>query len=441
MRDADDNTRAALRGSRSGDELICWVWYDGALAYPDPLPVSDWSLGWDGSDSQKVPGTLSIDVADPDGTLGPWLYNDPLGVGGSQIQVFYKVGDAGEVPIGWYRITSNGAKESWVFRVAREDGWVEPDSAIPPHQRIIAQPMGSQISVTAQDLTEMLDADEFLAPEQPSGSPTVLGEITRLVGDTMPVAFEGLTDEPLPAGTTWDENRMEAIMDLLAMVGGSFRLGSAGDLVCYRKTTEPAFRCGGGPEGILINLSRSQSLDGVANLGVVTSSRKETIDGRETEIPITGSYEVDVGPLRVGGPFGRRVIRNGNPLMNTQAKADQAAESLVMNRLNAQKVVLEVYCLPDPTVEVGDYGVIATPVIDGRSAELAGEVVSVDLSGTADTVSQMKLSVACLLTEVASALKGISLDPYLTGTSPDMTYDNVNPLRTTDQMGQTTDEV
>lgn len=442
MRAADENTRAALTGSRQGDELVCWVWYDGALAYPEKLPVNGWSLKWDGSDTQKVQGTLTLDVQDPDGKLGPWLFDDPLGVGGSRIQVSYLVGGAGEVRTGWYRITENGAEESWVFRIIREDGWVEADTTLPAHQRIVALPMGSSVSVTAKDLTEELDADEFLAPEQPEGaSPTVLGEITRLVGDTMPVVFEGLVDEPLSTSATWDENRMEAIMDLLAMVEGSFRMGPDGELVCYRKSTTPVFRCAGGPEGVLINLSRSQSLDGIANVGVVTSSRKEMgSDGREVEVPIVGSYEVSTGPLRVGGPFGRRVIRNANPLMDSQSKADQAAKSLVLNRLNAQTITLDVYCLPDPTIEVGDYGTVATPVIDGRMSELNGEVVGVELSGTGDTVGQMKLAVVCLLTDVASALKGISLDPYLTGTTPELTYDTVNPLRTMDEMNIYTED-
>lgn len=443
MRVVDENTKAALTGSRSGDELVCWVWYDGALAFPEKLPVSGWGVRWDGSESQRIQGTLTLEVKDRDGKLGPWLFDDPLGVGGSLIQVSYLVGGAGEVKIGWYRITGNSAEESWSFRIIREDGWVEPDSPLPDHQRVIAIPTGSQTSVTAEDLTELLVADEFLAPEQPAGtSPTVMGEIERLVGDTMPVIFVGLTDEPLSTLTTWDDNRMEAIMDLLAMIGGSFRMGPDGELVCYAKFTTPVFRCAGGSEGVLINLSRQQSLDGVANIGVVTSSRKTTdAEGREVEVPIVGSYEVETGPLRVGGPFGRRVIRNANPLMDSQSKADKAAKTLVLNRLASQTLDLEVFCLPDPSVEVGDYGTIATPVIDGQVAELNGEVVSVDLSGSGSTVSQMRLTVRCLLTDVAAALKGISLDPYLTGATPEMTYDNVNPLRTTEQMSQTQDEV
>lgn len=414
MRVVDDNTKAALKGSRSGDELVCWVWYDGALAYPEKLPIDGWSVTWDGSETQKIPGTITVDVKDPDGRLGPWLYDDPLGVGGSRIQVFYKVGGAGEVRVGWYRITGNGAEESWVFRVIREDGWLKPDSSIPAGQRLVASPVGSQVSVTGQDLTEILDADEFLAPEQPPANQTVIGEITRLVGDAVPVVFTGLTDEPVPAGTTWDGNRMEAVMDLLSMVGGSFRMGPDGELVCYKKSTVPVFQCAAGADGVLINLSRAQSLDGVANTGLVTSSRKETAaDGTEVEVPIVGSFEVPTGALRVGGPFGRRVIRNANPLMDSQVKADKAAESLVMNRLNSQTVVLDVYCLPDPTIEVGDYGTVVSPVLDGRTADLNGEVVGIRMSGGGDSVSPMQLSVSCLLTDVAAALKGISLAPYL----------------------------
>lgn len=443
MRAVDENTRAALTGSRSGDELVCWVWYDGALAYEDPLPVSGWTLKWDGEEGQKIPGTLTLDVKDPDGTLGPWLYEDPLGVGGNLIQVSYLVGGASEVKIGWYRISGNSAAESWTFKVIAEHGWVEPDSPLPQHQRVVAKPVGSQVSVTAQDLTELLDADEFLAPEQPPGSsPTVMSEIERLVGDTMPVVFTGLTDEALPRTTTWEDNRMEAIMDLLAMIDGSFRMGPEGELVCYKKSEEPTFRLMGGPEGMLINTQRVQSLDRVANIGVVTSSRKETAsDGSEVEVPIVGTYEVSTGPLRVDGPFGRRVIRNANPLMDSQTKADKAARSLVLNRLASQTVDLEVYCLPDPTIEAGDYGTVATPVRDGRVAELNGEVVSMDLSASGGQVSQMRLTVRCLLADAAYALKGIDLSAYLTGNRPAMTYDNVNPLRTIDQMNQIIDEV
>jgi hypothetical protein len=436
VREVDENTRAALTGSRSGDELVCWVWYDGALAYPRKLPVDSWSMDWDGGEGEKVPGTIKLQIADPDGELGPWLYEDPLWVGGSQVQVSYLVGGAAEIKIGWYRVTDNESSESWSFRIIREDGWVEPDSPLPAHQRVLALPAGSTVSVTAQDLTEALDADEFLAPEQPPGTSTVMAEIERLVGDTMPVVFEGLDDVALPRGTTWEDNRMEAIQDLLSMLGGSFRMGPDGELVCYRKASSPVFVCAGGDEGVFIRMSRKQSLQGVANVGVVTSTQKITgKDGAEVDVPIVGSYEVESGPLRVGGPMGRRVVKMANPLMDSPSKAAQAAKTLVLNQLTSQTVDLDVWCLPDPTVEIGDYGTIATPVIDGRMAHLNGEVLSISLSGGGGgVVSEMKLTVRCLLSHAAAALKGISLAPYLTGTRPELTYDNVNPFRTIDDM-------
>jgi hypothetical protein len=440
VRDIDENTRQALRGSRTGDRLVCWVWYDGRLALDEPLDVSSWSFSWDGSERAKVQGSMSLTVKDPDGQLGPWLFEDPLGVGGSRLQVSYLVGGAGEVRIGWFRVISNQVDESWKFRVIREDGYVEPDSALPQHYRSIAVSVGSSVQVEADELTAELDSDEFLAPEQPAGTnPTVFSELTRLIGDTLPLEITGVTDSPLSLTNTWDGNRLEVIQDILAVVDASYRMGPDGELDVYMKDPTPVFTCAGGPDGVLVSMSRKQSINDVYNIGVVTSSRKTTApDGSEVEVPIVGTYQITTGPLRTDGPFGRRVIRNGNPLMNTQEKADKAAETLVLNRLAAQTVDLDVSCLPDPSIQVGDYGTIVAPVVDGRQVPLVGECVSINLSG-AETVSPMSMTVRCLLSDAAAALKGFSIANRLTGTSPAMTYDNVNPLRTNDQMNTDTD--
>lgn len=444
MRAIDANTLAALSGSRSGDELVCRVWYNGRLAHPDPLPISSWSLDWDGDDRQKVQGSFKLNVKDPDGTLGPWLFDDPLGVGGSRIQVFYKVGGAGEISVGWYRITENDVEESWTFRIIQEDGYVEPDSSIPNHSRQISVAMGTAVSVNGEELTTEIDSDEFLAPEQPSGAaPTVMGEVQRLVGDTVPLVWTGVTDATVSAASVWEENRMEAVMDLLALAGARHRMTGDGELECYVKNPTPVFTCAPGRDGaVLINVSRSQSIRDVYNVGVVTSSREETAaDGTKVEVPITGFYEIPSGPLRANGPFGRRVIRNGNPLMDSQSKADAAARSLVLNRLAAQSIDLEVMCLPNPAIQIGDYGTVISPVVDGRQVPLVGEVVKVRLSGSDGKVNAMQLTIRCLASDAASALKGYSIAGRITNLVPAITWDSLNPLRTWDQMATTFDDM
>ncbi|WP_394253630.1 hypothetical protein [Arthrobacter pityocampae] len=433
MRPIDENTLKALAGSRTGDELVCWVWYDGRLVFPEPLPVASWSLEWRGGDREKVQGSLSLDVKDPDGQLGPWLFDDPLGVGGARIQVLYRVGGAGDVRVGWYRVTGNATEESWAFRTIREDGYVLPDSDLPPNYRHIAVPLGSSVKVTAHELTVELDADEFLAPENPS-TPTVISEVTRLVGDTVPVRFAGVTDENVPPDVVYEENRLEAIQDLLAMVGATYRMTGDGELECYVKDPAPVAVLAGGPSGVLINLTRSQSVDQVHNIGVVTSTRKDTqlIDDqvREAEVPVVGRYEIEAGPFRVGGPFGRRVVRNANPLMDSDAKAYKAAESLVLNRLASQTVDVSVQCLPNPAIQCGDRVTVEAPQSDGRLVPFAGEVVDMGLGGSGGRVNEMTLLVRCLLADIAAALKGHSIADRLTGTKPALTYDAINPART-----------
>ncbi|MHA7145436.1 hypothetical protein ACX80U_12035 [Arthrobacter sp. TmT3-37] len=444
MRTISENTQQALAGSRSGDALVCWVWYGGRLVYPDPLPVVSWSLPWKGEDREKVQGSLTMEIKDPDGKLGPWLFDDPLGVGGARIQVLYQVGGEGDdIRVGWYRITGNDTEESWAFRVIREDGYVVPDSDLPPHFRHVAQSLGSSVSVTAHELTAELDSDEFLAPENPS-TPTVISEVTRLVGDTMPVRFRGITDATVPRDVVYEENRLEAIQDLLAMVGATYRMTGDGELDCYVKSSDPVAVLAGGPNGVLINLKRSQNVDEVYNIGIVTSTRKDSqlVDGqtREVEVPVIGRYEITTGPFRVGGPFGRRVIRNDNPLMNSDAKAHKAAESLVLNRLTSQTVNVSVQCLPNPAIQCGDQVTVEAPQSDGRLVPFNGEVINMSLGGSGGRVNEMTLLVRCLLSDVARALKNHSIADRLTDARPALTLETINPLRTIDQMNISGDD-
>lgn len=440
MRLIDENTAAALTGSRHGDELVAWVWYDGELALPDPLPISDWSMSWDGDSRQKVQGSLSLTVKDPDGDLAPWLFDDPLGVGGSRIQLSYHVGGAGDIPIGWYRIDSNASEESWQFRIIREEHYEDPGSTVPANYRYLATSTGASVSLNATDLTTELESDKFLAPEHPQGTaPTVKSEVERLVGYTLPILYDIADDAAVPKSVVWEDDRLEAIMDLLEIVGASFRMTGDGEFQVYKKITAPVATLAGGEDGIAINVYRSMDLTNLYNIGVVTSSYKKSqvVDGntQEVEVPVYGYYEVQTGPLRASGPFGRRVIKAANPLMNSQAKVDKAAQTMVLNRLAAQRVNLDVTCLPDPSLQIGDMVTVVSPVVDGRLVPLAGEVVKVSLSGGA-SVNAMSLTVSCLLADVTTALRGFSITGSLTGPGSTLTWESVNPLRTWDQMNQ-----
>ena len=100
-----------VAGSTSRDRLEANLWRDGRLLVGG-LSVLSFSIGWDAS--RLVQGQASLSFADPDGSLAPWSLTDPLGPGGSRLQLTWVSGLSGtRVPLGWWRIRSADPHESW----------------------------------------------------------------------------------------------------------------------------------------------------------------------------------------------------------------------------------------------------------------------------------------------------------------------------------------
>ncbi|WNM69466.1 minor tail protein [Arthrobacter phage Ruchi] len=407
----DATTLEALNGSRTGDRLEVFAWYDGELIREDPLPVGDWSLAWDGSASKQVQGVLSLSINDPDGELSPWLWDDPLGVGGAVLQCRYVVGGAGSVNRGWFRITENAPKESWYSRVIREDGYSVPGSSMPRGHRLVMVSGGAVVPLTAEDLTVRLALDEFLAPEQPVGAaPTVLGEIARIVGDTVPLDVAAdVEDVRVPLDLTYEGAKIDAVMDLAGRAGASVRMGGDGELQVYVKNRAPVWEVAGGDDGALINIDRKQKTDTLANVGVVRGERKDKDEtGQEITVPLLGVAQVLDGPLRVGGPHGRIPRRLDSSLMNTQGAVNAAAKTLITNYLSGLTIDLEVTCLPNPALQVGDWVTVTQPLVDGQLMPLGGEVVGMALRSSGGAVGNMTLTVrasAAKVQDLRRALK------------------------------------
>ncbi|QRI45426.1 minor tail protein [Arthrobacter phage Leona] len=399
----DANTVEALTGSRSGDKLEVFAWYDGELMLPDPLPVSDWSLSWDGSDSKQVQGVLDLTVEDNDGTISPWLWDDPLSVGGAELMCRYSVGGTDEViNRGWFRITENAPKESWYSRVIREDGYSEPGSYVPGGHRLVMVSGGAVVPVSAEDLTVRLALDEFLSPEQPAGTaPTVVSEITRIVGDDVPLEFaENVVDVAVPKTLTYEGPKINAVMDLAKRAGAALRMGGDGQLQVYVKSSVPVWTVAGGDNGALINIDRSNKADILSNVGVVRGEAKKTVNGQQVSVPLIGVSQVMEGPLRVGGPHGRVPRFLDSSLLTTQAAVDKAAASLITNYVSSLTIDLEVTCLPHPALQVGDFVTVTQPIVEGQLMPITGEVVGMVLRSSGSTVGNMTLTVRCNSAEV-----------------------------------------
>lgn len=410
MRDLDERTAAILAGSRGGDHLTVSVWYDGRLAHPDPLPVGSWSVKWD--DTRQVKGVLALDVHDKTGRLSPWLPDDVLGVGGSRLQVAYQVGGGGgEVSLGWFRIVKTAPQDLWQLRLVPDLGHRNVDSEVPDDMRLVSVAMGSTIPVDAEDMAVVIKNDRLLAPESPRGfSPTVVGEVTRLLGDIVPVTvLAGVEDMPVPRSVIYERERLDAVEDLLARIDAGWRMNGNGEFEVYPLSdTAIKWELRGGEGGMLIQVDREQTLDGLENYFVSDGTRKAlNSKGEEVDLPVRGISAVGSGPLRVDGPHGRFPAFRSSPLITSQNMADADARTFRSNHVASRTIDLQVSCLPQPALELGDYVTVAHPVVDGRRVQLAGRVLSMELSGSEAAVNEMRLTVTCGADLVMEVMRGV----------------------------------
>jgi hypothetical protein len=400
VRPIDANTLAALKGSRTGDELVVWVWRDGQLVWPEPLPLAGWALDWD--DSREAQ-SLNLTVKDPTGELAPWLLEDPLGAGGSRLQVIYSVGGAGVVNQGWYRVTQPQPDETWAAYTVDEAGTVTPDSPVPPGSKVIMQPMGATITVQAYDLAAQVVNDKFIAPESPVGaSPTVIGEIKRLLLDRVPVlVVAGVTDTPVNTTLVYEQqgDRWAAVQDLAARIGAGVRMNGDGQAEVYPITSSPVATLYGGPEGLLVRVNRAQRYEGLYNIFVADGTA--TVNGQQQ--PVRGVAQITGGPLRVDGPHGRYPKFYSSTMLTTQEQCDAYAAQMRDTQLAGLTTDLIVEALPLPHLQIGDWVTVANPVVNGMAVPLNGRVVAMGLRGAGTTVDRMPLTVRCDYAAVKAA--------------------------------------
>lgn len=415
----DDVSKAALEGSRPGDELIVWAWYDGDLAWPDPLQVASWSLSGSSDASSKVQQQINLTIADPSGGLSPWLMDDPLGVGGVLLQVVYRVGGAGAVNVGWFRVESNSPTESAVGYTIPEYGYFEADSPTAPHQRPVMAYTGSVVEVTAVDLTSNVERDRFLSPQSPKGtSPTVLGEVSRLVGAHFPVEVDpGVTDTGVSRKLVYDRERLEAIQDLLTSINARYRMGGDGEMRVYPISPGPVvWRVE--PMAGLVSVQRQQTIAGLYNAWVVEG--KDGANGR----PVTATVYLQTGPLRWGGPHGKVPHFYSSEIITTWGQARAYAETLRDRQAAALSVELEVETVPRPEIQAGDRIEVGCPMAAGHVAYLPGEVVRIQ-SGGSPLPGPTRMTVACSYADVVTAISRTPFGEHLTRTKPELTWDRM----------------
>lgn len=367
MRSVPQSILDSIGGSVPDARLVVNAWYGGRVVGPD-LPVDKWSISWDGSESAVVQGKLSLTVADRDGSLSPWGWDEALSAGGSRLQVQYTAGGEA-VDLGRFLITSNAPNEVWRVAGPRLQ-WVHGGSSLP---------------VSGEELTRLAADDKFWAPETPPGT-GMIAEVTRLLSEWCPVVIApGVTDKTVPGGLVYEKTRGDHAHDLVRSFGYYHRMTGGGAFEVYSQAKgAPVWTIAGRAEGALVSVARSQSRDDVVN-GVASQSN-------DTALEIRKLATLESGPLRYGGEFGKRIVEH-TALVNTPEGVQKDADSYLATRTMSSTLKLAVVCLPHPGVQIGDWVRVAHPVIDGSEYPLDGLVTSVDMSGSAAGFDDMKLTV------------------------------------------------
>jgi len=379
---------AEVLGTSSQDVLTATAWRGGAVVAANLL-VTSWSLTWDATSNQVQQGKATLVVADPDGTLAPWGMGDPLGPGGSRVQLAWTSGASGiRVPLGMWRIRSAQPSETWRSYVTQTDptGVIVGDIWWPDDiwgdtwpgelvwltsAALLRVSGGGSVTLSLEEDVTATAAICRIDGDAPVAGATALTEMQRLLlGMGAVDATLSPVDVTIPASyATWPEARTDAIGDLLDMLNAVSRVGGDGSLqVLPRAGVGPVWLIQGGDLGALIACDRQLNDTGVYN---AATSKNATANGAS---PIVGHAYLSTGPLAYGGPYGQVPIFH-QAIATTQDGVTQDAVSYLATVTNSGTVDLDVTCLAHPALQVHDIVILLAPTVAGDQP-LTGRVVA-----------------------------------------------------------------
>lgn len=315
-----DTTASILAGSSWVYRIRVESWRGDELL-DDDIPVE---AGAEDSDrSLRVPEriTLSVPRLHRGVTYAPYGDDHPLAANGQRLRVVLGVG-------------GRGTEVEWIER-----GWfLVQDSPT----------AGNTVNVTATGLLTLIDEARFVSPYQPAGT---LGSTLRgLMEPALTVDLTASpTDRSVPSTINWDEDRLQACLDLLDAWGADGSVSAAGVFVVTdaEQPTTPVVTISRSTTAIQVDGTSSRD-DGY-NVVVV---RGTATDGGQVQ---GVAYET-TGPKAYGGPFSDLPVPYffASPLLTTVDQCTKAAVTVRdrLRRANAQRLTVEVP--PDPRLQLGD---------------------------------------------------------------------------------------
>lgn len=345
------NWSAAVTGSTK-PVIQAFLWKSGELI--QELNLADATVHYDST--QDVRATAELIVTDPNGTLAPTNMGSPLTPFGSRIQIIagFDVGsDRIMVSLGWFIIWDMTIDESW-------QAYTFSDGSSSDVQK------GAVIRLQLRDLMQLIIDYKFLAPQN-SLKADAWSEIVYLIKKVLPTSIPSWYAPVTTLTTvTYGESRMEAIKGWAAKLNAEPVIDVYGNFTLIQKnpaqTITPTLFAW---DSNLTSYTKDLSRDGVYN--IVIAKGKDASGNT-----IVAYSTLKDGPTAWNGPFGPRPITYQNDALSTTAALQTWADSLIATAKTQLTQTVQVSCLPNPAIELGDY---ATLKLRGSNTTMSGRVI------------------------------------------------------------------
>lgn len=216
--------------------------------------------------------------------------------------------------------------------------------------------VGDAVSVECVGLLKLIDEARLISPYQPTG--TMASTLRGLVEPALSILVDAaLTDRAVPAGINFDEDRLGAVLEVLDAWAADGYVTADGYLAVGPATQSmtPTFALSSSDGGTVVTAVGESTRQDAYNAVV---ARGTAADGGQVQ---GVSYDLTAaGPKRYGGPFNPLPVPFffPSPLLTTVQECGTAAATVLARLQRRTSVLLEVTCVPNPTIQLGDVGTL-----------------------------------------------------------------------------------
>lgn len=331
MRAVQPRYLSTLRGSHSAifRARVCPVFQTGVDPDGEEIGISDEGGDVTSSAGAEVRSVLTLNTP----TKWPSAAADLMAPYGNEIFVEsglrYGNGQEEWVGLGYYRINN-------------------------PQQQDVPDGL---ISLTCTDRWQGIIDGTFHTPRQFPASTVRSDLVSRLLTEVYPSALVEWDDPVVAAGTIGkplavEEDRAGTIQEMMTALGKVGYFDYRGIFVIKTPaevTGAAVWTIDAGRNGVLTDISRSISREGVANIVVAESS---SVDSSFPVRYVAADYGPN-SPTRVDGPFGPVPKKFSSPMLLTTAQCRTAAETLLKKSLGLPYSI-NLGAIPNAALEPGD---------------------------------------------------------------------------------------